>query len=169
MEDKSLNGFADVPVTKAPPLSLLREEMERITSLLRDPDFDVVEVLREITGANCTLAIDFVKRLRDPALALDLQHYATALWALREIRKSVMDSASLDKRDQLNFDGRKCAFLMQKLSDWFTKGMEEGRLTQDEITTVWEKYRAIVTVEEPVLRRTIQEMDSRARECQSKI
>lgn len=169
MEERSLNGFADVPVTIEQSPSLLCEEIAQIDCLLQDPDFDAVKVLRAIGAAHWTLAMDFFMRLRDPALVLDLQHHAIAFRHLRELRHWVLLTVYLDKRDKLAFDGRKCSFLRQQLCEWFTRGMEEGGLNDDEITTVWEKYRQIVTVEEPVLRRTIEEMNSRARECQSKI
>jgi hypothetical protein len=162
-EETPVNTLSDGTAAKELPPPPQEDGMAKIQKMMADPDFDPSEVARLITLEILTATRDLLRLRNDPTMAWNLKTHTAGIKALREMRQSLMDTQFLSKNDTLNLDGEKAHLLVRRIHAWFTRAMKESGVMEEARNNILRQYRDIAIVEEPALRREIQQINSSLR------
>lgn len=145
-----------VPVPVPPPQKEAETEpslLDMICDKINDPDFDVAEISRWISAEIASVARRMQMQTYDPTEAWRLKAFSEQVKALRELGKQLTDTDMLNKRDSLNFDGPKFAFVLGVIVDLFGQSMKEAGVTEDMRVSVMKHLRDKMAENDVIIRR----------------
>ena len=138
----------------------LEAELAKIERMIEDPDSDPVAVMRLITVATVAVAMEVQVQPYDPAVGWPWgRHYNAILKALRQLRRSIMDTQFLNNKDTLNFDGPKFTYVLGQVVDLFATAMKDLGVPEEVRNNVMRQYHDLYKVEEPELRRKVRKIE----------
>ena len=137
-----------------------KARLETIRESITDENYDPAEASRLIAVEIARVAEDLSDCLGTGGLeTLRLKVHEQQLRALRELGKQLNDADSLSKRDFLNFDGPKFAFVLATIVDLFDKSMKEAGLGDDMRNSIMKHYRDKMTIAEAQIRKDTMKME----------
>jgi hypothetical protein len=139
-------------------------KLSQIREKISDPEFDPAEISRWIALEIAVVAENMMATNNANFTTLDntrLKIYSESIKALRELGKQLNDTEVLNKKDVLNFDGRKFEFVLGAIIDLFKQAMKEAGMTEDQRTSVMKHYRDLMSTNEVTIRRDTQKLDSK--------
>ena len=91
----------------------------------------------------------------------ELRAYSEQVKALRELGKQLNDADVLSKKDVLNFEGAKFAFVLETIVNMFVSAMKEAGTPEDLRTSIMKHYRDTMTLNEAKIRRDTMTIESK--------
>ena len=128
-----------------------KERLENVRKCITDVGYDPAEASRLIAIEIARVAED----LGDCEVgdAVKLKIYEQQLKALRELGRQLTDADTLSKKDVLNFDGPKFAFVLGIIINNFVKAMTEAGVPEDLRASIMKHYRDQMQIDEVTIRK----------------
>lgn len=136
-----------------------RTRWERINGIrekISDPNSDPADISRAIAVEIAVVAGNMVAVDGGMMSAPQLKAFTEQVRALRELGKQLTDADVLSKKDVLNFDGPKFAFVLEIIVNMFSKAMKDAGLPEDMRTSVMKHYRDEMQMSEARIRKDTQ-------------
>lgn len=133
--------------------------MEDILVLLKDPEAPASDISRLI-ALELGSTINQISLLQEATSGFKLKFLKEQVKALRELSRTLFESETMSKKDVLNFDGPKFAFVFQELTGYFKKALTESGITEDQSNAVLRQFRDIVSQKEVELRKQCDRIES---------
>ena len=149
-----LDVQGETVVAKAPDsLEGSTERIAEILVLISDPEQSLAEINKRIAIEIAYVSMAMAEATLDVTKQHRIRSLTEQVKALRELAKTLNEAEQISKRDVLNFDGPKFIFVLGKLVEMFKKAMTTSGKTEAEANDVIRKFRDILSVYEPHLRR----------------
>jgi hypothetical protein len=135
-----------------------RERLKRIENIrdqISDPATDPADISRAIAVEIAYVAGNMVSSETIMATT-QLKAFSEQVKALRELGKQLTDAEILSKKDILNFDGPKFAFVLETVVNMFVKSMKEAGCAEDMRTSILKHYRDEMQMNEARIRKDTQ-------------
>ena len=128
--------------------------LDVIRAKLKNPNYDVCELMRLVTLEIATLAL----HVRLLGFTVEKVHIIRCLGeglkGLRELRHSIMDAESVRKKaDVINWEGEAFEKLMRAHFSWFVQALKESGFDEGVRNIVLGRYRDLALMNGPQLRR----------------
>jgi hypothetical protein len=134
-------------------LAMIREKIS-------DPTYDPSEVSRWIAEEIAAITELMVTGPMNMTDDFRVKGLNGSIKALRELGKQLNESEVLNKKDVLNFDGKKFEYVLGFIVDLFNQAMKESGVADDMRVSVMKQYRDLMSTNEETIRRETQKLDS---------
>ena len=158
-----IEGDGSVRILESPAehdRRIRRERIETIREKISDPNSDPSEISRMIAVELAVITGNMVAESGAIMNAAQLKAYSEQVKAFRELGKQLTDADVLSKKDILNFDGAKFAYVLEVIVNTFVQAMKEAGTPEDLRTSIMKHYRDIMQMNESKIRRDTARIDS---------
>jgi hypothetical protein len=157
VSETGLAAIEHAVLTISPRNKGAREILARIS----DPLTPIADISRLITVEIAAVLAEMNSLEDDPTNGHKDRSLNNQIKTLRELQKSLMESDVLSKRDVLNFDGEKFAFVLGKLFSYFQMALKEAGIEPSTAANVEKQFSDILKSEEEKLRRETDQVGSK--------
>jgi hypothetical protein len=154
-----------------------RSRINDILAMIKDPDASLGEIKRLIS-AEIAEVLKQMLRYGTPEGSLNATFQVKVLEAqvksLRELGKELMEADILGRKDFLNLDGQKFAYVAQEWNDGFWEAMRSIDLDESTCNSIMRHFRDLMIKREPEIRRNvdsgsfIEKLDEKSKKKQKK-
>ena len=131
-----------------------KERLEHIRESITDENYDPSAASRLIAIEIARVAEDLGDCMGDgPMDTIKLKIYEQQLRALRELGRQLTDADTLSKKDVLNFDGKKFAYVLGVIVDNFLSSLKEAGVPEDLRASIMKHYRDKMQMSEDRIRK----------------
>src|SRR5580693_3057137 len=131
--------------------------MDEIRRLINDKDSSLSEIKRMIAVEISIVNAQQLDSANPPNLldAVKIKSLSEVVKSLRELSKEVTETDLLTRRDYLNLDGPKFAFVAGEWVEGFKKAMKEVGMEESTTVSVLKTFRDLMSSDETRIRREV--------------
>jgi hypothetical protein len=138
-------------------------KLDEIRAKIEDPNFSQVELSRLIAIEIAT-CLQMMIQFGDEKNYMEnwkVKVLSDQVKALRELGKQVSETDVLSKRDYINLDGPKFAFVAEEWREGFKEAMKDAGLDESTMVSVMKHWRDVMVKREPDIRRSVEKVESK--------
>jgi hypothetical protein len=128
--------------------------------MMDDPDVPVADISRQI--AKEMASVYDMMREPDPLIRRSQKELTEQVRVLQSIQKSLSDGEAQSRRDVLNFDGPKFAYVYKEIVGLFRKSMLDQNLDSGTVQNVMLQFTDLIKAAEEGIRRELSNMDKKS-------
>lgn len=163
MESYELNVNPDGKVNIKPILSEQEQnsKLDQIIELINDPDSPLAPIKRLIAAEIANTSRTILHYGNDLSLleGMKIKALETQVKALRELGKELMESDVLSKKDFLNFDGPRLAYVLQEYRQGAQDTLTKIGIDEATIQSFLRHWRDLMLEREHNIRKTADKLD----------
>jgi hypothetical protein len=150
-----------VSATPIPTEQERESKLDEIIKRIDDPDTPLAPIKRLIAVEIATVSRLMIHFGNDITLleGLKIKALDSQVKALRELGKELMESDVLSKKDFLNFEGAKLAFVLDEYRQGATAALKKMNIDDTAIQGFLRLWRDLMLEREPAIRRAVEKVD----------
>jgi len=135
-------------------------KIKEIREMIDDPDAPLAPIKRKIAAEIATATAEMITYsadIADNALdAVKVKALESQVKALRELGKELMESDVLSKKDFLNFDGKKLAYVLDEYRQGAVDTMKKIGIDDGTTQQILRQWRDLMMERESQIRKVVQ-------------
>jgi hypothetical protein len=132
----------------------------RISEMMDNPDVPVAEISRAIAREIST--VYDMMRETDPVIRRSQKELTEQVKVLQSLQRSLSDGEAQSRKDVLNFDGPKFAYVYKEIVSLFRKAMLDQNLDSGTVQNIMLQFSDLIKAAEEGIRRELSNMDKKS-------
>ena len=144
--------------------TLVQERVNKVDLIcekIADPNYDPAEVSLMIAAEIAHVAREMTRGGSDPSEAWRLKGYSEQIKAFLALGKQLNDADVLSKKDILNFDGARFAFVLDAVVNLFATALKEAGVEESQRTSIMKHYKDLMVINEKRIRQDTDKLGGR--------
>ena len=137
-------------------------KLDHILDLINDPETPPGPIKRLIAAEIASVNRLMIKYGNDVSIleGLKIKALSEQVKALRELGKEVQEADIINRKDLLNWEGKKFRYAIDEYREGAKEAMREAKLDDSTINSILNHWRDIMSSREQDIRRAIDKMDT---------